>query len=202
MRASSGFQLAQKHDDGLQNIERLEAGDDDRLVFVLRDPFVGAAADHGGNVSRPDEGVDAHVGRIENRANGRNDGDVIAEDRKILDAFRFRAHQRERGRGRGGLESDGEEHHVLVGILLRQLESIGRRVNDAHIHAASFVFKRAAVRAGHAHHVTEGGEDHVGILRDGKAVVDSSHRQNADRAAGAVNQLNVRREARSFRPKR
>ena len=32
--ASPALQLAQQHHDGLQNIQRLEAGDDDRLAFV------------------------------------------------------------------------------------------------------------------------------------------------------------------------
>ena len=57
------------------------------LRFVARNPLVGAAADHGGDVAGADEGVDAHVGRIENGADGGNDGDVIAEDGEIADAF-------------------------------------------------------------------------------------------------------------------
>ena len=47
------------------------------------------------------------------------------------------------------------------------------------------------VRAGHAHHVAERGEDHVRFLGDGEAVVDAAHRQHAYRAAGTVDQLDV-----------
>ena len=62
------------------------------LPSLLRDPFVGPAADHGGDVPGPDERVDAHVGRIEDGANRRNDGDVVAEDREVADAHaRWRA---------------------------------------------------------------------------------------------------------------
>ena len=94
-----------------------------------------------------------------------NDRHVIAEDREIANALRLRAHQRERRRWRGRLEPDGEEHHVLLGIVPRQLQRVGRRVNDAHIHAARFVFQRAAAGARHAHHVAERGEDHIRAAR-------------------------------------
>ena len=71
-------ELPQQHHDALQNIYRFKAGDDDRLAFVPGDPFIGPASDHGGDVPRADERVDAHVGRIENRADGGNDRHVIA----------------------------------------------------------------------------------------------------------------------------
>ena len=86
-------QLAQQHHDGLQNVQRLEAGDDDRFAFVLGNPIVGPAADDRGNVAGADKAVEAHVRRIQNRADGGNDGDVIAEHGEILQAFGFRAHQ-------------------------------------------------------------------------------------------------------------
>ena len=51
------------------------------------------------------------------------------------------------------------------GIGARQLQRIGRRIDDADVGAAGLVLERAAVRAGHAHHVAKGGEDHVGLRR-------------------------------------
>ena len=191
MRRFLGTELAQHHDDGLQNIERLEAGDGNRLVFVFRDPLIGAAADDRGHVARPDEGVEPHVGRIENGADRGNDRDVIAEHRKIVDALRLRAHQRQCRGGSRGFKADGEKHHVLVGIGLRQFQRVGRRIDDAHIHPARFVFERAAVRARNAHHVAKGGEDDVGLLGDREPVVDSAHRQHAHRAARAVDQVDI-----------
>lgn len=53
------------------------------------------------------------------------------------------------------------------------------------------MLQRTALRAGHAHHVSEGGEDNVGILGDGEAVVDSAHGENADWATRAVDEFNV-----------
>ena len=46
----SGFarmQLPQKHNDGLEQIQRLEARSDDWLAFIPRDPLIGPATDHG-----------------------------------------------------------------------------------------------------------------------------------------------------------
>ena len=113
----------------------------------------------------PMKRVQTHVGRIQNGADRRNDRDVIAEHGKIVKPSALARMQRERRRRRRGLKTDGEEHHVLVGIRFGELERVGRRIDDAHIHAACFVFQRTALRAGHAHHVAEGGEDDIRILR-------------------------------------
>ena len=45
--------------------------------------------------------------------------------------------------------------------------------------------------AGYAHHVAERGEDSVGLVGDGEAVVDAAHGKHAHGAAGAVDQLDV-----------
>ena len=44
---------------------------------------------------------------------------------------------------------------------------------------------------GNAHHVAEAGEDHVVLSRHRDPVVHPAHRDHADRAARAVNQLDV-----------
>ncbi len=51
---------------------------------------------------------------------------------------------------------------------------------------------KVCLRAGHPHHVAEAGEDHaLRCARDRDAVVDPAHRDHADRAARAVDQLDV-----------
>ena len=135
--------------------------------------------------------IDAHVGRIENRADSGNDGDVIAKYRKIVDAFIAGAQQCQRGGRRGGFKSDGEEHHVLFGIVLGQFQRVGGRVDDADVHAARFVLQRTAVRAGNSHHVAERGEDDIGLRGDGESVVNAAHRKHAHRAARTMHQLDV-----------
>ena len=48
---------------------------------------------------------------------------------------------------------------------------------------------------GHPQHVAEAGEDHAVVVGDRDAVVDPAHRDHAHRAAGAVDELDVRRAA-------
>ena len=50
----------------------------------------------------------------------------------------------------------------LSGLSARELQGIRRRIDNADIHAARFVFERTAVGAGHAHHVSERSEDDAG----------------------------------------
>src|SRR5579859_193100 len=188
----AGPQLAKDHHDGLQHVQRLETGNDNGFPFVHGDPFIRTAADHCRNVSRPDERIQPHIGGVENRADGRNDGHMVAEDRKVLDALGPGANERKRCGWRGGLEADGEEHNMFVRIGPGQLQRVRRRVHDANIGAARLVLQRAAVCSRHTHHVAECGKHHVWILRDSKAIIDPSHGQHADRAAGPVNQFDVR----------
>ena len=76
---------------------------------------------------------------------------------------------------------------MLVGIGLGKFDGIGRGIHNPHVHSASFVLQRASVRSGNAHHVAKGSEHHIVIGGDGEAVIDSAHRQHANRTARAVN---------------
>ena len=135
------------------------------------------------------EGIQPHVGRVEDGTNRWNDGDVITEDRKVADAFSLGAHHGKRGGRRGGFKSDSEKHNVLVGIQPGKLQRIGRGIYNPDVHAASLVLKRTALSSGDPHHVAESGEDNIRLLRDGKTIVDSSHGKHTNWAAGPVNQL-------------
>ena len=53
------------------------------------------------------------------------------------------------------------------------------------------MLERAAERSGDAHHIAEGGEDYVRVLRDRQAIVNSPHGEHANRATGAVDEFNV-----------
>ncbi len=100
---------------------RLKTGHDDGFSFVARDPFIRTASDDGGDMPGPDKCVQAHIRRIEDGADGRNDRNVIRENREIPDAFPLGPDQGESG-GRGRrFKADGEEHHVPVRILLGEL---------------------------------------------------------------------------------
>src|ERR1700733_1531374 len=185
------MQLPQKHNDGLEQIQRLEARGDDWLTFIPRNPLIRPTADHRRNVSRSNESVETHVWGIEDGADRRDDRDVIAEDREITDALSLRAHERQRSRGRRRLESDRKEHDLPLGIFLRQFQCIRRRVHDTHIGPSSLMLEWATVRSRHAHHVTKSREDDVPISCNGQPIIDSSHRQNADRTTRPMDQFNI-----------
>ena len=72
-----------------------------------------------------------------------------------------------------------------------QLRAHRWRIDDADIHAAGFVFERAAVVPGTRIMSPKAAKITSGSLRDGEAVVDASHGKDADRTAGAVNQFDI-----------
>lgn len=83
--------------------------------------------------------------------------------------------------------------HLALRILLRQPQSVHRRVNDADIGAAGFRLQKRAVFTRHAHGVAEGAEDHSRAAGNLNAGVDAPHRQDAHRAAGTMNKFDVLR---------
>jgi hypothetical protein len=46
---------------------------------------------------------------------------------------RPRLAQHQRGGRRGGLEADGEEHHLALGVLVGQGQGVGRRIDHADV---------------------------------------------------------------------
>ena len=71
--------LREQHGDGLQDVERLEPGGDERLAVLLGHEPVGPVADDGRHVAGAEEAVEAQVGRLEDRLDRRDDRDVVAE---------------------------------------------------------------------------------------------------------------------------
>ncbi len=119
---------------------------------------------------------------------------VVTEHREIPNAFRFGAHHRKRGGGSGGLEADGKKHYMLVGIETGKFQRISRRIDDADIHPARLVLERTTQGPGNAHHVAEGRENYIGLLRNRQTIVNASHGKDAYRAARPVNQFDIFRK--------
>ena len=68
-----------------------------------------------------------------------------------------------RGGRRRGLEADGEEHHLAVRVLARDLQRVGGRIDHADVGAARLrLQQRQALRRRHAHRVAVGAEDEPG----------------------------------------
>ena len=140
-----------------------------------------------------DEAVQLQARRVEDRLQRRADRHVVAERGEVLDALGPRAQQRDRGRRRRRLEADREEDHLAVGVATRELERVERRIDHAHVGTARLRLEQRAAAAGHAQHVAEGREDHLGPLGERDRVVDAAHRDHADRAARAVQEVDLGR---------
>ena len=80
------------------------------------------------------------------------------------------------------------------GVLPRDLDGIERRIDDAHVAAASLHRQQVGVAAGHAQHVAEGAERHAGTRGDLDRLLDQLQRRHAHRASRAVHQRHLRRQ--------
>src|SRR5215468_2600480 len=114
--------LFDDHRHRLQNVERLEARNDERLAVFARHELVDARADYRADVAGADEAFQLQVGRIEQRLQRGHDHDVVAEDAEITDALFRGGHHGQGGRRRGRFESEREEDHFAIRIPLRKLQ--------------------------------------------------------------------------------
>ncbi len=77
----------------------------------------------------------------------------------------------------------------LSGVRIASSQRVERRVDHPHGAAARAHLLQVAVAAGHAQHVAERGEDHVGPRRQRERLVDLLERRDAHRAARPVDHL-------------
>ena len=134
------------------------------------------------------------VGRVQDRLDRRNDGDVIAEQREIPHALLPRLDDRHGGTRHRGLETQAEEYNLPIRMLPRDRQRIERRVDHAHIRAVGLGLQQALARSRHPHRVAERGEDHLRPFGQCHAVINAPHRQHADRAARPVHEFHLVRQ--------
>ena len=183
------LELLDGHPDALEQVDRLEAGHDDRDLVFGGDRLVLLPPHHGADVSGGEESLHAVVGRVENGQHRGRYGHVRHEHAEIRHVKLRGAPDGHRVGWRGRLEADGEEHHLLVGIPDRQRHRVEWRVHDLDVAAARLDPQQIALAAGHAKHVAERGEDHVGARGEVYGAIDLLERRDADRATGTVNHL-------------
>ena len=186
--------LPDDHVHTLEDVERLETDDDHRLVVRARDELEGPDPHHRRHVTRAEETVELEVRRVEDRLHRRDDRDVVAEHEEVAQPLRLRAHQRQRGGWRRGLEPDRVEHYLAVRVLVRDLQRVERRVHHAHIGAGGLGIEQAPVTPRHAHQVAEAREDHPGLFGDGDAVIEPPHRDDTDWTTRTMHELDVARQ--------
>ena len=156
---------------------------------MLGDKPVWPRADHHAHMSRPQKSVDLKLGAVENGLDGRDNGDVVAEQRKIVDALALRLENRERRRWHRSFESEPEEDNLLLRIKAREFERVEGGVDHAHISASGFRLQQALLRARHPHGVPERCEDHARRLGKRDTIIDPPHWQHAYRAARSMHEL-------------
>ena len=160
--ARAGLELAHRGQHAVQEVERLEPGDDDGDPIARGQRLVVAVARDGADVAGCEEALDPRrrdTTAAPSSAGGTSTCATITA--KLSTPSAARSLDRHRvGRGRR-LEAHGEEHDAPVGVLPRDLQRVQRRVHDAHVAALGLHREQVLPRARHAEHVAEGAEDHA-----------------------------------------
>ena len=190
----AALELGDRGEDALQQVEGLEAGHDDRDAVARGDRLVVGVAGHGADVARSQESLDLRVLARQERLESRwheHVRDEHGEVREALGGGAVDGHGVRRGRR---LEADREEDDLAVGVLPGEAHRVERRVDDPHVAAARLDLQQVVARAGHAQHVAEGAEGHVGTRGDRDRAIDQVERRHAHRAARAVHEADARRQ--------
>ena len=186
--------LAHHHQDPLQHVDGFETADDDGRGVLFRQRRVDLRPRDDADVRRPDERVDLRPAVAHDRVDRRRHEDMVDVEIEIFDLLRQRRLDERRRHRRRRLETDGKEDDLLPRIFLRDFKRVHRRVERPHVIPCGPLFRQAALRSRHADHVAERHED--GILHPCKrnGVVDPLFGHDADRAARAVDKVDVLRQ--------
>ncbi len=131
------LELANAHEDALEEIDGLEAADHDRSVMASRKRLVLLEAHHRADVPGAKEGLHAIAGGLQDGADRGRDEHVRDEHREVRRALRLREAHRHCVGGRRRLEADPEEDDPLGRILSGDPHGIERRIDDAHVCSAT-----------------------------------------------------------------
>ncbi len=186
------LELPDQHVDGLEQVHGLEARHHDGHLVLLGQGHVLRRAHDAAHVARGDEAVHPPLGRGQHRFQGRGHQDVGDQDGVVLQPPSPGLEDRH-GVGRcRGLEAHREEHHLPAGVLLGDLQAVQGRVDDPHVPTPALHAEEVRGRARDPQHVAEGAEDHLRTLGDGHGLVDELDGRDADRAAGTMDEVDLR----------
>src|SRR5206468_10311834 len=100
-----------------------------------------------------DEAVQAEIRRVEDRLDGREDDDMIAEGREVFDFLLSGLQDRQCRGWHRGLKPDGHEDYLFVWILPCYLQGIKGRIHHADVCPSGTGLKERVPAARHPHHV-------------------------------------------------
>ena len=188
------FELADRHQDPLEQIERLKARHHDRHAVLGRDRLVLGPAHDRTNVTGREKRLNLACRRVEDRRHRRRHQNVADEHAEVAEAeFRGLPDRHRVGR-RSRFEADREEDDLPVRVRHSDLHGVQRRVHDPHVRATSLERQQVRRRARYAQHVAVAREDHVRPGRDRERLVDLLQRRDADGTAGAVDHPHALRQ--------
>ena len=121
-------------------------------------------------------------------------GLVRAEDREVREPFGGGFLHRQACRRDRRLESDRQEHDLLVRVFPCEVDRVQRRIDGLHRRALGTRPREAHFRAGHADQVAERADDRAVFEREHHGLVNVPGGRHADRASGAGDELDLRRQ--------
>ena len=186
---ASGFELGDAAVDAAEEVERFEAGDDDGDAEAAGERFVVGLSHDGADMAGGEEALHLVVGGGEDGVDGRRDEDVGDEEGEVGEVFAVGEFDGEGVDGGGGFEADGEEDDVASWVFAGDAEAVEGRVDHADVGAGGLGGEEVGRGAGDAQHVAVGTEDDFGTTSESECAVDEGDRCDADRATGAVDQV-------------
>ncbi len=101
--------------------------------MLTRNKGIGAQANHHADMARTDKPIQAQPGRVQNRFNRGNDGDMIAENGKIFAPLCLRTQQGNSRRGGSGFKTNREKDDLAIRVPVGKFKRIEWGVDKTHI---------------------------------------------------------------------
>ena len=124
------LELQHRAADPLQEVERFEARHHDGYTESLGERRILPGAHHAADVARSEKSVHAIAGRPHDRLDRRWHEHVGDEHREVFQALLAGELHRHRVGWSRRLEADGEEHDLAIGMGVRELHGVERRIDD------------------------------------------------------------------------
>ena len=143
---AAGLELNDGAANAVEQIERLETGDDDGHAELLGERRIFPVAHHAAHVAGGEKCLHLVAGRGHDGLDGGRNENVRDEHGEILEAAALGQMNAHGVGGGGGFKADAEEDDLLVGILDGEIDGVERRIDDAHVAAGALDLKEVADR--------------------------------------------------------
>ena len=186
------LELPDRSPDALQQVHRLEPGDDDRDTESAGERMVFVIAHHRAHVPGGKERLHPVAGRAEDRLHRGRHANVRDKQGEVLQAqpLRLDAPRRRRWARWSRSRRPGRRPGV-AGCLRASSRASSGRIDDPDVAPPAPHLEQVFMASRNAEHVAERGEDHLRPAGDCHRAVERLQGRHADRAARTVNQLDL-----------